>query len=315
MEIPFIHLNGIVCFGNILVSPGVITRFAEENRPIVWHDSIGRFKGRLVGPTSGNVLLRKAQIRAIEQKDLKFNLVRNLVAGKIRNSRLVIQRGAREAVMDDERQALDSVAKKLAHALDRLKPERNKLEAGADFLRGIEGNAARDYFSVFDHLIRNEKEFFRFDKRTRRPPRDAVNALLSFLYTLLLNDYVGAVEGIGLDPQFGFLHEIRPGRPSLALDLMEELRAPLIDRLVLSLINRQQVKSQDFHERPGGAVQMTDKTRKKVIIAYQERKQDTRLHPIVNQNIAIGMIPHIQARLLARYLRGDTDQYLPYLFR
>ncbi len=315
MEIPFIHLNGIVCFGNILISPGIINHFAEENRPIIWHDSIGRFRARLVGPTSGNVLLRKAQMEAWSDSCRKFEIARSIVAGKIRNAREVIQRGARDESRSGEQEKLRFISRKLAHSIDRIAPNRPGLEMDMDFLRGIEGNAARDYFSVFGLLIRSDSDFFAFEKRTRRPPRDPVNALLSFLYTLLLNDCVSALEGVGLDPQFGFLHEIRPGRPSLALDIMEELRPIFADRLALTLINRKQITRNDFSERPGGSVLLSDKARKQVIIAYQERKQTERHHPVLDQQVPFGLIPHVQARLIARHLRGDLEQYIPFYFR
>ncbi len=315
MEIPFIHLSGIVCFGNILLSPGIINRFAEENRPIIWHDSIGRFKARLVGPTNGNVLLRKAQMEAWADPKKKFSIARSIVAGKIRNAREVVQRGARDDSRPEVQKKLRSISKKLAHAVDRIAQDRPGLENNMEFLRGIEGNAAKDYFSVYGELIRADKDFFCFKKRTRRPPRDAVNALLSFLYTILLNDCISATEGVGLDPQFGFLHEIRPGRPSLALDLMEELRSIFVDRLVLTLINRKQISRSSFSERPGGSILLTDKGRKSVIIAYQERKQTKRHHQVLDQQVPFGLIPHVQARLIARHLRGDLEQYIPFYFR
>jgi CRISPR-associated protein Cas1 len=315
LEIPMLHLNGIVCYGNVLISPGIILRFAAENRSIVWHDSAGRFKARLVGPTSGNVLLRQAQMKACDALRAKFQIARNIVAGKIRNAREIIQRGARGDPRPEKQELFRTVAKRLAHALDRISPARSGASPDMEFLRGIEGNAARDYFSVYGELIRTDRHFFQFDKRTRRPPRDPVNALLSFLYTILLNDCVSALEGVGLDPQFGYLHEIRSGRPSLALDLMEELRPIFADRLVLTLINRKQITPKDFEEHPGGSVLLSDRARKAVIMTYQERKQTRRFHPILNQKVPFGLIPHIQARLLARHLRGDLEQYIPFYFR
>lgn len=315
MEIPFIHLNGIVCFGNILISPGIISHFAKENRPIIWHDSIGRFIARLVGPTSGNVLLRKAQMEAWNDTRWKVKIAQSMVVGKIRNTREVILRGAREESRLEVKEKLRSVSRKLAHLIDRLAPDRAGSKLNMELLRGIEGLAAKEYFSVYGLLIRTDTNFFRFIKRTRRPPRDPVNTLLSFLYSLLLNECVSALEGIGLDPQFGYLHEIRPGRPSLALDIMEELRPMFADRLALTLINRKQITRKHFQERPGGSVLLTEKARKQVIIAYQERKQTERLHPVLEQQIPFGLIPHAQARLLARHLRGDIEQYIPYYFR
>lgn len=315
MEIPLIHLNGLVCFGNVLVSPGVIHRFGEENRSIVWHDQSGRFQGRLVGPTNGNVLLREAQHQFINDPARRFAIARQLVAGKIRNSRQVILRSAREEENQETKESLSTCARKLAHALDRIAPDRLGVPQSLDFLRGIEGNAARDYFSIFGLLIKADEGDFVFEKRTRRPPRDRVNTLLSFLYAILLNDCVSAADGIGLDPQFGFLHDIRPGRPALGLDLMEELRSILADRLVLTLINRKQVTGKDFVERPGGAVHLTKEGRKTVIRAYQERKQTKIHHSVLNVKTAYGLIPHTQARLLARHLRGDLEEYVPFYSR
>lgn len=315
MEIPFIHLNGIVCFGNILISPGIINKFAGENRPIVWHDGIGRFKGRLVGPTNGNVLLRKAQFEATQNQEKKFEIARDIIVGKIRNSREVIQRAVRNESINKDKEQFIIISKRLAHAVKRLDPDRPQPINDLDTLRGIEGNAAKDYFSVFDNLIQQEKDFIKFVKRTRRPPRDPINAMLSFLYTILLNDCVAALEGVGLDPQFGFLHEIRPGKPALALDLMEELRPILVDRLVLTLINRKQIRYIDFDIRPGGSVQIKDKPRKEIIIAYQERKSIKRKHPVLDQQVSLGLIPHVQARIMARFIRGDIEQYLPFYFK
>jgi len=315
MEIPFIHLNGIVCFGNILISPGIINKFAGENRPIVWHDGIGRFKGRLVGPTNGNVLLRKAQFEATQNQEKKFEIARDIIVGKIRNSREVIQRAVRNESINKDKEQFIIISKRLAHAVKRLDPDRPQPINDLDTLRGIEGIAAKDYFSVFDNLIQQEKDFIKFVKRTRRPPRDPINAMLSFLYTILLNDCVAALEGVGLDPQFGFLHEIRPGKPALALDLMEELRPILVDRLVLTLINRKQIRYIDFDIRPGGSVQIKDKPRKEIIIAYQERKSIKRKHPVLDQQVSLGLIPHVQARIMARFIRGDIEQYLPFYFK
>lgn len=315
MEVPFLHLNGIVCFGNILISPGIIQRFSEENRPIVWHDSHGRFKARLIGPTNGNVLLRKSQINAVDDDERKFAIARNIVAGKIKNAREVVQRGVRDDAHQESQNECKIISKKLAYAIKKISPDYPSTKNDMEFLRGIEGNAARDYFSVFGKLIHTNADFFQFTKRTRRPPKDPVNALLSFLYTILLNDCVSALEGIGLDPQFGFLHEIRPGRPSLGLDLMEELRPIFVDRMVLTLINRKQIVPKDFQDRPGGAILLKKDARKKVIIAYQEKKQSERHHPVINQKVSLGLIPHVQARLLARHLRGDVEQYIPFYFR
>jgi CRISPR-associated protein Cas1 len=198
----------------------------------------------------------------------------------------------------------------MSNVLIRLRSPRD-----LDEVRGLEGEAARTYFSVFDRMVREDREMFCLNGRSRRPPLDRMNALLSFLYTLLLSDCVAAVEGVGLDPQIGFLHALRPGRPALALDLMEELRVILADRLALTLVNRRQLSRDDFQERPGGAIHLTDKGRKEVLVAYQKRKQDEVQHPVIDQKVLLGLVPHVQARLLARHLRGDLENYPPFLYR
>jgi CRISPR-associated protein Cas1 len=233
-----------------------------------------------------------------------------MVAGKIQNARQVIMRAARETDSPDEASLLGGTAKQLANSLSVL----SRCE-DLDRLRGIEGDAARSYFETFSLMVKADRENFRLETRNRRPPRDPVNALLSFLYTLLLNDCIGSAEGVGLDPQVGYLHALRPGRASLALDLMEELRPILVDRLVLTLINRRQIAVGDFEERPGGAVYLNEGGRKQVITAYQKRKQEELTHPVLERKIPFGLIPHIQARLLARFLRGDIEAYPPFLYR
>ncbi|MBH0197696.1 MAG: CRISPR-associated endonuclease Cas1, partial [Nitrospira sp.] len=233
-----------------------------------------------------------------------------IVAGKIQNSRQIVLRGAREADDPLDADALRQTADKLGNAVTRL-PQWEDLDA----VRGIEGESARNYFSTFDRMVKEDRVTFKMDGRNRRPPTDPVNALMSFLYALLMNDCVAAAEGVGLDPQMGFLHALRPGRAALALDLMEELRSVLADRLVLTLINRRQVSAKDFAQRSGGAVQMEDAARKEVIVAYQKRKQEEITHPVLDQKMPLGLVPHIQARLLARVLRGDLEAYPPYLHR
>lgn len=310
VQVPLHHLGGIICMGNVLVSPGVIHRCAEDGLFIVWLDQNGRFKARIDGPVSGNVLLRRAQHQAASDLSSAVALARNLTAGKIRNSRQVLLRGAREADGDEDQSALRSAADKLAHSLTRLESCDD-----LDQVRGIEGESARIYFGVFERLICVDREVFRFSGRTRHPPLDRVNSLLSFLYTLLVIDCVAAVESVGLDPQVGFLHSVRPGRPALGLDLMEELRPVLADRLALTLINRRQLTPEDFEERPGGVVYLNDKGRREVVIAYQKRKQEEVTHPLLERRVPLGLVPYIQARLLARTLRGDMECYLPFLYR
>lgn len=310
LQVPLHHLGGVVCFGDVMISPAAMARCAEDGRFVVLLDRNGRFKARVEGPVSGNVLLRCAQHEAISKPERTLSIARNIVAGKIQNSRQVVLRGAREADDPADAEALRSTADALGNAVTRL-PQCLDLET----LRGIEGESARVYFSTFDRMIKEDRETFKLDGRNRRPPRDPVNALLSFLYALLMNDCVAAVEGVGLDPQMGFLHALRPGRAALALDLMEELRSVVADRLALTLINRRQVAAKHFQARPGGAIHLDDEARKDVIVAYQKRKQEEITHPVLDQKMPLGLVPHIQARLLARVLRGDLEAYPPYLHR
>lgn len=310
LQVPLHHLGAVVCFGNIMMSPAAMHRCAEDGRSVVLLDHNGRFKARLVGPTSGNVLLRKAQYQAHTSPQQATAIGRNLVAGKLHNTRQVLLRGAREAEAPEDQEALQQAAQALAAIIPQLAHA-----ADLDTVRGKEGEAALAYFSVLGRLVRQDRETFRFEGRNRRPPRDPLNALMSFLYALLLNDCVAACEGVGLDPQVGYLHAVRPGRPSLALDMMEEFRAVLADRLALTLINRRQVTGDSFTPHPGGAVLLSDEGRKLVVVAYQERKGDHVRHPLLDQDMPLGLVPHTQARLLARHLRGDMEQYVPFLYR
>jgi CRISPR-associated protein Cas1 len=319
-QVPLLHLGAIVCFGNVMVSPALIHRCAEDGRALVFLDHDGRFKARMVGATSGNVLLRQAQYRAAESLDRTLDIARNVVAGKIKNTRQVLLRAARQGKERDEDNAAPADGLQnnaLVEAAESLGKTMVRLEKAQDIdtVRGCEGEAALTYFGVLDHMILVDKQTFRFDGRNRRPPRDPVNALLSFLYALVLNDCVAAAEGVGLDPQMGFLHAIRPGRPSLALDLVEELRAVVADRLALTLINRRQLTSDHFAERPGGSVLLTDEGRKAVVVAYQKRKSEEVRHQLLDRGLPVGLIPHVQARLLARHLRGDLEHYIPYINR
>lgn len=308
LQIPLHHLSGIVVFGNVFISPFLIHRFSVDGRTIVWFDQNGGFRGRLSGPVSGNVLLRRAQHEALGDPRRNLHLARRFVAGKIKNARHVVLRGLRESCGEspplvEGLRALDQALKDVERAED------------LDAVRGIEGRAAVSYFSALGALIRVEDKRLQFETRSRRPPRDRVNALLSFAYALLANDCVAACEGVGLDPQVGYLHALRPGRPALALDVMEEFRAILADRLVLTLLNRRQITSDDFVERPGGAVHLTDQGRRTFLEAYQKRKQEEVTHPLLQQRVPIGLLPHVQTRLLARHLRGDAAEYPPYVAR
>ncbi|GCE06143.1 type I-C CRISPR-associated endonuclease Cas1c [Dictyobacter aurantiacus] len=310
VQMPLIHLSSIVCFGNILLSPALIHRCAEDGRTIVLLDTHGHFKARIEGPTSGNVLLRQAQYVANSDQTRAFSIARNIVAGKVQNCRQVLMRAYRETENDKDRHVLAAAAIVHANVLKRLE-HYTLIEA----VRGSEGDAARAYFGAFDSMVREDRTVFTLNGRTRRPPLDRVNALLSFVYTLLRHDCAGALQGVGLDPQVGYLHVLRPGRPALALDLMEELRPIVADRLILSLINRCQIQRDDFIEREGGAIHLTEKARKVVIQAYQNRKQNEVQHRVLSKKIPIGLLPHVQARLLARHLRGDVPDYLPFLYR
>ena len=282
-----------------------------DGRSIVWLNENGRFLARVEGAVQGNILLRQAQFRAADNPEQTCELARLFVAGKIRNSRQVLLRSARDSKNETEADQLKQSAKKLNSHLRNLQHAQD-----LDTIRGIEGDAARLYFSQMNYMIAPAaRDAFHFDQRSRRPPRDPINALLSFIYALILTDCRSALEAAGLDPQLGFLHAVRPGRPALALDLQEEYRAVFGDRLALTLINRGQITRKDFDFQPGNTVLLNDRGRKKVIIAYQERKKVTLLHPVLEKKIEIGLIPLIQARLLARYMRGDIDTYLPYLHK
>ena len=307
LQVPLQHLGGMALFGNVLVSPFLIHRFAQDGRSIAWFGTTGRFMGRLTGPTTGNVLLRRAQYEAQADPYRTAAVARGIVAGKVRNARSVAQRAAREAATSEEITPLEKTAKGLASVLKQLPHE-----PGVDGIRGLEGQAGRLYFETFGSMVRADKEAYAFNGRNRRPPRDRINALLSFIYALVLGDCVAGCEGVGLDPQFGFLHALRSGRPSLALDLQEELRPVLADRLALSLVNRRQLRPNDFDEREGGAVHLNEDGRKKVLVAYQKRKQEETNHPVLDQKVPLGLVPHVQARLLARHLRGDTETYVPF---
>ncbi len=309
-RLPLVRLGGIVVFGRVSISPLLIQRCAEDGRSLVWLDSSGRFKARLEGPTRGNVLLRRAQHLALSDEKRPYSIARQIVAAKIQNSRQILLRAARDSMMPSDREALEGGAGRLASVLGRLKQART-----LDEVRGAEGEAARAYFAVFGHMVRGDRASFTPDGRTKRPPRDRANAILSFLYALLRAECWSALEGVGLDPQVGFLHTLRPGRPALALDLMEEFRPVLADRLALALINRRQLRAEHFELLPGGAVRLTDDGRREVIVAYQRRKEEMLEHRALRQKLPVGLVPHVQARLLARHLRGDLKDYPPFLYR
>jgi CRISP-associated protein Cas1 len=305
-KLPIQVLDGLVCFGNVLCSPWLLAHCAENNVSVSLLTENGRFLASVRGEQSGNVLLRRTQYRWADSPELSGRLARAFIAGKVVNARVVLRRVVRDRPETDSRvaEAADQFSRMLHHIENTFDLE---------LLRGLEGNAANLYWSVFDYLITNPA--FRFSGRNRRPPLDPVNCLLSFIYTLLAHDVRSALETVGLDPQVGFLHRDRPGRPSLALDLMEEFRPCLADRLVLSLINRDQLKPKDFQITESGAVLMREEARKTVISAWQERKKEELTHPFTGQKMPVGLLWHIQAQLLARYVRGDFDEYPPFIWR
>lgn len=310
LRLPLHHIESVVCLGNVSVSTPFLHRLAEVGIAVVFLDGNGRFKARVEGPVSGNVLLRRAQHTRAQDGPFCIEMARAFIAGKLRNSRQVLLRGAREA-----KDAADSA--EISRTADSLAASVRTLPAAVDLdgLRGIEGEAARQYFACLNRLVRPDLRVdFQMDGRSRRPPRDRMNALASFLYAMWMNDCRSACEAAGLDPQVGFLHALRPGRAALALDLMEEFR-PVADRLMLTLINRGQLAASDFVEREGGAVLLDGDARKRVVVAYQERKQEQVTHALLAETVPIGLLPAIQARLLARAIRGETDGYVPFLVR
>ena len=310
-RVPLHMLSSVVVFGGIFVSPGLIGACAAAGIAIVLLDRNGRFAARIEGPVSGNVLLRRAQYRASDKPD---EIVRSIVMGKIANQRSVLMRGLRdygEGMDEAKRAELTDAVVRLAYILRRVEHS----DKSSETMRGSEGEAANVYFTVFDHLIRVPEPDMRWKGRSRRPPLDPVNALLSFFYTLLTHDCRSACENVGLDPAVGYLHRDRPGRPSLALDLREELRPVLADRLTISLVNRRQLTPKDFEAREGGAVLLSDDGRKSALTAWQERKKEDRVHPFLEERIPLGLVPYVQAQMLARHLRGDLDVYPPWFWK
>jgi CRISPR-associated protein Cas1 len=312
-RLPIHMLASVVCFGRVMLSPPLLGYCAESGVSVAYLSMHGRFLARVEGPVSGNVLLRREQYRVSDDHARAAPIVRNVVAAKIHNQRAVLTRALRDygnTFSDANRLELERSQKRLAIISRRL-----VVEDEVDVLRGLEGEAAQSYFGVFQHLVRVDDPAFKFGGRSRRPPLDAINAVLSFLYTLLTHDCRSALEAVGLDPAVGFLHRDRPGRPSLALDLIEELRAVLCDRLALSMINRKQLNKRDFRFLDNGACLMTEVSRKAILVAYQERKRDDIAHSFIDEKIPLGMVPFVQAQLLARHLRGDLDAYPAFLWK
>ena len=306
-RIPIMNIESIVTFGYAGASPGLMKLCIEYNVSLVFLSSQGRFIGRLQGETKGNVLLRKKQYSLSEDMEKALHLGKLFIAGKVYNSRNILRRFIRDNGMDE---AVEYAAKQLEWS------RKNVMEADSiEVLRGEEGRAAIVYYGVFNHLILNQKEEFSFQGRSRRPPKDEINAMLSFVYTLIANDVTSALESVGLDPYVGFMHALRPGRTSLALDMMEEFRAYLGDRLVLSMINRRQVSKIGFISHGDGSIVMTDDCRKEVLSSWQKRKQEIIEHPYLRERIPIGLLPYAQAMLLSRYLRGELDDYPVFLMK
>ena len=298
-RIPVLNIEGIVTFGYIGASPALMKMCAERNVGLCFLSANGQFQGRVSGPTKGNVLLRRTQYRIADDANKSLEISRLFIAGKIANSRTVIDRFKRDHISSDKQLSL------FLSVSEKLKRSKNQalVAESSDTLRGIEGEAATTYFSVFNQMIISQCEDFPFNGRNRRPPKDKVNALLSFVYTLLNHEVQSALETVGLDPYVGFLHT------------MEELRAYLADRLVLSLINRKQISGKGFVEHGDNGIVMDEDIRKGVLLAWQKRKKETIIHPYLNESVPIGLIPYIQAMLLARFLRNDLDNYPVFLMK
>jgi CRISPR-associated protein Cas1 len=309
-RIPLHNLEGIVTFGYTGASPALMGACAQRNIGLIFMSGSGRFLARVSGEVRGNVTLRKQQYRLSEDKEKSIEVARNCITGKIYNSRWILERAARDYPL---RLDAEKIKEKSAFLCERLKEIRSCRDAG--ILLGLEGESASVYFSVFDDLILQQKQEFYFHGRNRRPPLDNVNAMLSFSYSLLAGMCGAALEAVGLDPYVGFYHTDRPGRMSLALDMMEELRGVLADRFVLTLINKKIIAPSGFLKKESGAVVMDDDTRKLFLAQWQERKKDTITHPFLGEKIEWGLVPHVQAMLLARYIRGDLDEYPPFLWK
>ncbi|MCL2744478.1 MAG: type I-C CRISPR-associated endonuclease Cas1c [Planctomycetaceae bacterium] len=309
LRLPIHTIRGIICFGNVLVTPFALGLCGENNVTISFLTEYGHFLARVTGTQTGSILLRRAQHRLSTADESVSSVARSIIAAKIANCRTILLRFLRDHSPQDAVK-IETVINSLANSLQELKRHQP-----LDRLRGIEGDAAKDYFSVFDQLILCNKNDFYFKERSRRPPLDNVNTLLSFFYTLLAHDCTAACESVGLDPQMGFLHADRPGRPSLALDLMEEFRPWLVDRFVLSLINLKQVSGKDFEKLESGAVMMKDDTRREALKVWQERKKEEITHTFLGEKMPYGLLPFVQAQLFARYLRSDLDAYPPLFYR
>jgi len=309
-RIPIHNIEGIVCFGYLGASPGLVGLCAEHNVGLSFASESGWFLGRFTGRVNGNVLLRRKQYRLADNEEESLKIAGTIISGKMANCRNVLKRAIR-----DHCDAVNITAFEESVSILNKNLRSIKMAEDPNELRGYEGDGASAYFSVFDQMILHQKEHFFFKERSRRPPLDNVNALLSFVYILLMHEVTTALETVGLDPYVGFLHRDRPGRQSFALDIMEEFRPYLADRLVLSLINRKQVNHNGFIKQEPSGILMNDNTRKEVIRAWQKRKQESIVHPFLNEEVQIGLLPYIQALLFARFLRGDLDNYPVFIMK
>lgn len=310
IRVPLHNLEGIITFGYTGASPALMGACAKRNIALCFMTAHGRLQARVTGESRGNVTLRKTQYRLSDSEAESTAIAKNFIIGKVYNAKWIIERALRDHAVRVDVDTLKGVSVALTDTLKGIEDV-----TGLEQLRGIEGSAASLYFSVFDSLILQQEDDFYWQGRSRRPPMDNVNALLSFIYTMLANDCAAALEAVGLDAYVGFLHRDRPGRVSLALDMMEELRGVVADRFVLTLINKKIVNGKGFEKREDGAVIMNDSTRKAVLTAWQERKREEITHPYLNEKVEWGLVPFVQAMLLARYLRGDLDAYPPFLWK
>jgi len=309
-RIPIHTIGSIVCFGQVSYSPYLLGHCTKNNVSLTHLTEYGKFLAKMQGPVSGNVLLRREQYLKAENSKASQEITKGILTGKIANCRTVLQRGARDHGENGHGERLSLASQRLTNGMRNLKTANS-----VDAMRGIEGDAANAYFGAFKYLITNKNDCFSFNGRNRRPPLDATNCLLSFLYSLLMNDVRSALECVGLDPCVGYLHKVRPGRQSLALDIMEEFRPFFADRLALTLMNRKQVTPKSFTYTESSAVYMSEEARKTLLVAYQNRKQEEVTHPFLKEKMTIGMLWHVQSRLLARYIRGDLDMYPPFIWK
>lgn len=309
-RLPLHNLEGIVSFGYRGTSPALMGACADRNISLCYVTPQGKFLARVTGKIKGNVILRQQQYESSRDKEISLSIAKNCITGKIYNARWVLERAVRDHSLQINTDQVKTASVHLKQSLEYIRNSQSKEQ-----LRGYEGEAASIYFGVFNELILQQKKDFVFCGRNKRPPLDNINAMLSFIYTLLTNQIASALECVGLDPYIGYLHTERPGRVSLALDLIEELRAPLADRFVLSLINKKVITRKNFKTKENGAVIMDDEARKRLLTEWQNRKKETITHPFLKEKIEWGMVPYVQAMLLARYLRGDLDGYPVFLWK